>query len=516
MHRILISLILLFNFLYSDTNIKNNFIIKNNCLSDIQNIRDKFVNKYYTGLVFSNNLSTARIQSNKQILKKINLLIGSTSTLIFRNEIILKNNIYLKNKTQKEFKYSINKVSLDLNLNNLNKKEFYCTSNKELLFLSMVKKEDIYKKAKTKLALISKLNKKKLSKIENEKNILKKVFLYNKIKLDYLPYLMILESSKKEKKLRDKYFKEIVYYKNKHNKFLENSKFYILIQSDENRVYDIHNKVDKIRQHIIKYLSKYSIYATSITSNELRKIIKNKNIGIININFKKIEDKFIDKESYSGSSSIYYSRLEFKLYNHINKKSNQLINTGFTYINFPVDHADWQLKLTKTVDEYHIRNNIIKKLANIVDKGYKNTKNKYFSRNFKTEIVKDNTTGLYWQDNQVNPEKNWYDAQKYCKNLSLDGYGWRLPTTQELNNILDNNKINKIFLNYSESSHWSSLSKKGNWYRNNYGNLSYFDKYVRVKVLKKDIFKLGRYVSFAYGYEYMDDKRKKYTFRCLR
>ncbi len=52
----------------------------------------------------------------------------------------------------------------------------------------------------------------------------------------------------------------------------------------------------------------------------------------------------------------------------------------------------------------------------------------------------DDKTGLVWQDNKdiASIEKSYTEAQKYCQNLTLDGFtDWRLPTLKEAYTIVD-------------------------------------------------------------------------------
>ncbi len=51
----------------------------------------------------------------------------------------------------------------------------------------------------------------------------------------------------------------------------------------------------------------------------------------------------------------------------------------------------------------------------------------------------DEKTGLIWQDNpQIPTELDYLEAQKYCRDLTLDGFSdWRLPTIRELATIID-------------------------------------------------------------------------------
>jgi hypothetical protein len=52
-------------------------------------------------------------------------------------------------------------------------------------------------------------------------------------------------------------------------------------------------------------------------------------------------------------------------------------------------------------------------------------------------IVRDNATKLEWQQVTPGQAMSWSSAVTYCQTLTLDGTGWRLPTVQELQTILD-------------------------------------------------------------------------------
>lgn len=51
--------------------------------------------------------------------------------------------------------------------------------------------------------------------------------------------------------------------------------------------------------------------------------------------------------------------------------------------------------------------------------------------------VKDNVTGLVWQQGISDREETWSSATAYCAGLTLAGGGWRLPTRIELLTIVD-------------------------------------------------------------------------------
>ena len=107
--------------------------------------------------------------------------------------------------------------------------------------------------------------------------------------------------------------------------------------------------------------------------------------------------------------------------------------------------------------------------------------------------------GLEWQDNEESSvsKKNWYEAEYYCKSLTLEGYNnWRLPTIRELQSIIDiyryNPSIKKEFtFTNSKSFYWSSTLDASN-----------NDK--------------AWHVFYKYGDSYYSDKPKKYSVRCVR
>ncbi len=69
----------------------------------------------------------------------------------------------------------------------------------------------------------------------------------------------------------------------------------------------------------------------------------------------------------------------------------------------------------------------------------------------------DPNTGLMWQQDTAPGKYNWQDALAYAENLTLANHtDWRLPNINELNSILDYEKINSV---ENESGfYWSSTS----------------------------------------------------------
>jgi hypothetical protein len=127
-------------------------------------------------------------------------------------------------------------------------------------------------------------------------------------------------------------------------------------------------------------------------------------------------------------------------------------------------------------------------------------------------VVKDNATGLEWQDDVPPVEKPWvtqanYDAGNYddtsgdtattyCENLTHDGKSdWRVPTIEELVSITDKGRvdpsIDPTFQNVTSSGYWSSTTYVGDtsrafyvYFYDGYGNAyakgtSYYVRCVR-------------------------------------
>ncbi len=79
--------------------------------------------------------------------------------------------------------------------------------------------------------------------------------------------------------------------------------------------------------------------------------------------------------------------------------------------------------------------------------------------------VLDNETMLSWQ-RTVDANHSWEDAKSYCLTLSLDGGGWRLPTIQELQTLVDESKISPsidetAFPSTPSAHFWSSSASAG-------------------------------------------------------
>jgi hypothetical protein len=105
-------------------------------------------------------------------------------------------------------------------------------------------------------------------------------------------------------------------------------------------------------------------------------------------------------------------------------------------------------------------------------------------------VVIDSWTQLHWQRAVEAGLLNWQAAKTYCKSLSLEGGGWRLPTVRELHGIADPQQANPsihpvAFPNSPVDWFWSITPLAGSatdaWYGNfnngAIGNYGFDDPY---------------------------------------
>lgn len=91
-------------------------------------------------------------------------------------------------------------------------------------------------------------------------------------------------------------------------------------------------------------------------------------------------------------------------------------------------------------------------------------------RNNRTNIVKDSSSNLEWQDDSVGVGMSLKGAKKYCSNLTLRGSEWRVPNLDELNSIVDktnfypaiSDAFTKTSMSESNSMYWSTTPYIGN------------------------------------------------------
>lgn len=333
----------------------NNFTIKDSCFMDIQNLRNSHKNDYYNSLVFDKEIDDAKKQSKKEILKKINLQIQSTAILYFESKKSTKDKLVINDTAKQRFKEDIKTNTLDLDLNSLNIKEYYCKEDNEIFYLSLIKRKDVYAKTKEILKSLSKKNKRILSDIKSSNNPIEKLLLFEKIQTNYLPYLMILESAKIDLKLRNKYFNEIKNYNKLYRNFMKNTLFYVSIEYFDNPYYPVEERVDEIRQEIIKILARYSVFATNTSSiKEVKKILNKskKDIALININL---------KDMNTDSDNCLELVVDLK---SANKSKKKVLKSRKKFsIKYPKYKRSYEINFIKSLKEYDEKNSLIKQLG---------------------------------------------------------------------------------------------------------------------------------------------------------
>jgi len=167
--------------------------------------------------------------------------------------------------------------------------------------------------------------------------------------------------------------------------------------------------------------------------------------------------------------SIVCDELGSTLY--MNGKKNMVLKSKSTLISLPNGH--YELMVSKPLDEdWHMvgRRNIdivndSKMQINLslnIEKISKK-KNTSSADNFSQakDTVIDKVRKLVWQDDKevIKVEKNWIDAQSYCKSYK-NGKGWRLPNYGELMTIVDYTKhtlaIMPAFRHIVSEYYWTS------------------------------------------------------------
>jgi len=110
-------------------------------------------------------------------------------------------------------------------------------------------------------------------------------------------------------------------------------------------------------------------------------------------------------------------------------------------------------------------------IANYDDEYYKAGIDSNYTRDNITNIVTDNITGLKWQDDNLSSFVRAVDSSSYCSSLTLASLTWRVPSREELSNIIDyrrsslaiDSNFTSGFLDYWTST--GSVSNTANsWY----------------------------------------------------
>ena len=115
------------------------------------------------------------------------------------------------------------------------------------------------------------------------------------------------------------------------------------------------------------------------------------------------------------------------------------------------------LFIISSINGFEIKIDKSRKLSNF------HRNNSHFHRDNSKQVVIDTKRGLMWQDDKsvTTTELNWWDAKKYCENLTFAGYSnWRLPNEDELLFITDDSRyspaIKKEFKYVKSDAYWSS------------------------------------------------------------
>jgi len=106
---------------------------------------------------------------------------------------------------------------------------------------------------------------------------------------------------------------------------------------------------------------------------------------------------------------------------------------------------------------------------------------------------------IVWQDTKetMKIRKDWYEAQKYCVDLILQGHDdWRLPSIKELQSLVD-------------------LTRYRPAIKDTIHNISVLTYYWSSTPLVNNS-KKAWYVFYKYGESYYGDKKDKYAVKCVR
>jgi uncharacterized protein DUF1566 len=87
--------------------------------------------------------------------------------------------------------------------------------------------------------------------------------------------------------------------------------------------------------------------------------------------------------------------------------------------------------------------------------------------NFGGAAVRDNNTGLVWEQTADGTTRTWTEATAYCVNKAVGGtVGWRLPSVVELNSVRDPSLtgvyVPAIFSGVQNKGLWSGTTVAGN------------------------------------------------------
>ena len=86
---------------------------------------------------------------------------------------------------------------------------------------------------------------------------------------------------------------------------------------------------------------------------------------------------------------------------------------------------------------------------------------------YNNAAVRDNSTGLVWEQTPLATTLDWSSARIHCVNKSVGGMrGWRLPSVVELTSVIDlsvsGQYIPGVFTGIQPNSYWSATSYESN------------------------------------------------------
>ena len=99
------------------------------------------------------------------------------------------------------------------------------------------------------------------------------------------------------------------------------------------------------------------------------------------------------------------------------------------------------------------------------DKSHPSTSRFSILSEFNNEAVRDNNTGLVWEQTPANSSLNWATAASYCVNKVVGGTrGWRLPSIVELVSLIDPSLPapfvpTSVFTNVQLANYWSATTR---------------------------------------------------------
>jgi len=252
--------------------------------------------------------------------------------------------------------------------------------------------------------------------------------------------------------------------------------------------------------HAIAVQSKHSIVGDNHAGHHIA-IVRNGETGEISLY---VDGKLEETKHYTftGIFTENHAPAVNIGYLNFNGTPNFFLNNGSSGID---DIAVFNRAMDKTEINTHFQNSASgKSFETILSIP---TSSRYSRQN---NIVTDHQMNLQWQDttyssaeldaynstlteDQTGKAKKWINAEEYCNHLDLNGEGWRLPTIDELNSIVDTNYINPalnpIFQNAPGLGTWSGTTYVDNtsqaWGVGFYGGgLHHCNKDGRIKLIR--------------------------------